>query len=247
MRNAFGYLSRCLAPRRSVACVVAAQSRSQPMGAAALLSVQCPITSFKGGTQDFIDEVSGEKAVLVYFYTPWCKPCHRVTASLEALEADGHISRRMDAPAPKASATPAAPEVEVKAGAKAGFSCSSAGCPLPQTTKTKASQSSATSAPEPYADPEVALKSASEVCLLAQGDGTTVRIIPIDTDENPKLGALHDIRSVPTFVTYRDGRIVGRAEGFRDGQLRRLVSELLRDDGNQPGAGNSPVQRSKGA
>ncbi|CAD2218550.1 hypothetical protein AGDE_00321 [Angomonas deanei] len=58
--------------------------------------------------------------------------------------------------------------------------------------------------------------------------------ITVNTDENARLTALHDVRSLPTFVTYHRGRIVGRVEGAKQEKVLELILQLLKvDDGSE--------------
>ncbi|RNF11813.1 thioredoxin [Trypanosoma conorhini] len=212
MHAALGFLHRCLLLRRTGRSALIAPSAAAAAAAAAASSaraVRHHITSFHGPPLEFMREVNGEGAALVYFYTPCCEPCKRAKVKLQALlDTEGcHKARG------RSEAASSSPSPSTEAAASG-------------TSKPEAMTDA-----EPRADPDVVLSSASELCQQARVGGRAVRIIPVNTDENPKLGALHDIRSVPTFVTYRDGHIVGRVEGSSDEQIQQLVRELLQEDG----------------
>lgn len=56
--------------------------------------------------------------------------------------------------------------------------------------------------------------------------GERVRIIKIDVDRNNSLSQKLEIRSVPTLILYRNGKIVWRASGARP--LNELVEIIER-------------------
>ncbi|CBZ23861.1 conserved hypothetical protein [Leishmania mexicana MHOM/GT/2001/U1103] len=63
------------------------------------------------------------------------------------------------------------------------------------------------------------------------GDATkslahSVILITVDTNANAEVTALHDIRSLPTFMAYRNGCIVGRFEGSQEDEINKLVNLL---------------------
>lgn len=53
-----------------------------------------------------------------------------------------------------------------------------------------------------------------------------VRFLAVNTNENVRLTALHDVRSLPTFIAYHNGTIVGRVEGAHEVELLSLVKAL---------------------
>jgi thioredoxin 1 len=54
----------------------------------------------------------------------------------------------------------------------------------------------------------------------------------VDVDENPRLAARFDIRSIPTLVAIREGSTVLRRSGALSGRdLNQLVGDLAGDDG----------------
>lgn len=184
------------------------------------------IASFKGQPQDFLTEVGREKAVLVYFYTSWCKPCDGVNVKLEALWTEGLTGLSDGAEITSSSST----TLENSFSSSSSFSAAEKASEAP-------TPSLSCSASGPQNDSNVVLNSTCEMSLQVRTLGKIVRVIPIDTDLNPKLGALHDVRSVPTFITYRDGHIVGRVEGSNWEEVWRLVKELLREGDTQPSTG----------
>ncbi|RNF03835.1 thioredoxin [Trypanosoma rangeli] len=227
MNAVAGYLHRCLLLRRTgmsvliAPSVTAATSSSLPTSPPSLCATRRHITSFHGQPLEFMHEVNGESAALVYFYTPWSEQCDRAKIKLQALLNIG-CSKPRETSETALPATPARPSASSLPPSSLSGEATAAG------GKT---WSEAIYGARSRADPDAVLKSASELCLQERANGRAVRIIPVNTDENPKLGALHDIRSVPTFVTYRDGHIVGRVEGCSEEQIQQLVKELLQEDG----------------
>ncbi|EKF33012.1 thioredoxin, putative [Trypanosoma cruzi marinkellei] len=229
MKVAVGFLQHCLVRRRTGTSVTTFFSTAP---AASLSSWTCAtrrhITTFKGQSREFLDEVNKEKVALVYFYAPWREPRNLVYVKLEAFLNKGRPAVRGGSEAKSSTSL---------ASSSSTSSPSAAASPSKDAAAEGTLQPGALAAdPKSRVDPEVLLKSVREFCVRARTNGRTVRIIPVNTDENPKLGALHDIRSVPTFVTYRDGRIVGRVEGFSEEQIEQLVKELLQED-----SGDTPV------
>ncbi len=53
-----------------------------------------------------------------------------------------------------------------------------------------------------------------------------VKFLKVNVEENEEVGALHDVRSIPTFVGFRDGKMVGRIEGADIGQLTALAKSV---------------------
>jgi len=52
-----------------------------------------------------------------------------------------------------------------------------------------------------------------------------IGFMKIDLDENEEIGALHDIRSIPTFLAFREGKVVARLEGADKSKLAELVQK----------------------
>lgn len=56
--------------------------------------------------------------------------------------------------------------------------------------------------------------------------GTKVRIVKIDIDKNKALAHQYKIKSVPTLVIFRQGRIVWQASGLKTkAQLIKIVNQ----------------------
>lgn len=58
--------------------------------------------------------------------------------------------------------------------------------------------------------------------------GDNVRILKVDVDRNPKAAAVYQVRGVPTFILFKNGKIVWRQSGAMPLQtLRQAVSVNL--------------------
>ncbi|CAG9577906.1 conserved hypothetical protein [Leishmania major strain Friedlin] len=79
----------------------------------------------------------------------------------------------------------------------------------------------------------------------------SVILITVNTNANAEVTALHDIRSLPTFMAYRNGCIVGRFEGSHEDEINKLV-DLLAENSTKgsPATDNgtpSPPPQQQGA
>ncbi|RHW73805.1 thioredoxin [Trypanosoma brucei equiperdum] len=158
-----------------------------------------------GQLRIFTDHVNADAAVLVYFHTNRCKPCISITRALEEMETEkeqGAVSSSI----PQCSSSHAYSQEDTLG--------------LTQRLLRLLGITFADVAVSPEA-----------LGVLREGVTRGVRIISVDTDENPVISALHDIRSVPTFVAYRCGRIIGHLEGASEQKLQELVSKLLVEEG----------------
>jgi len=55
-----------------------------------------------------------------------------------------------------------------------------------------------------------------------------VRIIKVDVDNNPALAGKYGIRSVPTLMLFRQGRMIWSAAGVRSAtEIRQVVEQAL--------------------
>jgi putative thioredoxin len=55
-----------------------------------------------------------------------------------------------------------------------------------------------------------------------------VKLVKIDSDENPKLSSAFNIRSIPNVIAFRDGRVAGQFMGaLPEGQVRAFFDKLL--------------------
>ena len=63
---------------------------------------------------------------------------------------------------------------------------------------------------------------------LKQRIGDTADIIKIDVDQNPQVSTQYQIRSVPTLMIFKNGKIRWRQSGvFPANELERLINENL--------------------
>ncbi|AYU80671.1 Thioredoxin, putative [Leishmania donovani] len=228
-----------------------------------------PVFSFHGNPQELQDRLRGAKA-LVFFYKASCAPCAVIRSKLlhavagaggggsgataapptsaehatEAAGVDGLPSplldylqqnqREPDSPTGVSAAAPIAAYAEAKDAKAAGATTAS----LPATTMTLEDQ-----------------KSCDVACRFL-GDATksfahSVILITVDTNANAEVTALHDIRSLPTFMAYRNGCIVGRFEGSQEDEINKLV-DLLAENSTErsPTTDNrtpSPLPQQEGA
>nr|CCC47175.1 putative thioredoxin, fragment [Trypanosoma vivax Y486] len=80
-----------------------------------------------------------------------------------------------------------------------------------------------------FADSLERLRAAHEanVETMKQIIALNICVVLIDAEESLVLSALHDVRSVPTLVAYREGHVVGRAEGLDGDKLEELIRVAL--------------------
>lgn len=56
--------------------------------------------------------------------------------------------------------------------------------------------------------------------------GDRVRILKIDVDRNPKVAAQFQVRGVPTFVLFKQGKVVWRQSGgMPAGTLKNVINQ----------------------
>ncbi|OEJ98562.1 thioredoxin [Flavivirga aquatica] len=61
---------------------------------------------------------------------------------------------------------------------------------------------------------------------VAKETGSKVRIIKIDIDKNPKLSQQYQIRSVPTIVLFKDGKLLWKQSGVHSKQqLHNIINQ----------------------
>jgi len=62
---------------------------------------------------------------------------------------------------------------------------------------------------------------------LEAGSGASVDLVTIDVDKHPELAAEHQVRSLPTVLAFKEGRIVAKFIGARDEKgVRDFVKDL---------------------
>lgn len=56
--------------------------------------------------------------------------------------------------------------------------------------------------------------------------GNTADIIKIDVDKNPQAAMAYQVRGVPTFILFKNGRAIWRQSGMVSaGELKKLIAE----------------------
>lgn len=55
-----------------------------------------------------------------------------------------------------------------------------------------------------------------------------VKVVKLNTDENQSTAFQYQIRSIPTFMVFKDGQQVGRMSGADPGGIRRMVDQAIR-------------------
>jgi len=75
---------------------------------------------------------------------------------------------------------------------------------------------------------------------LAQEHGDRLRIVKVNSDENPSLAARFEVMAVPTLLVFDEGHLVKRMMGARG--KRQLLEELNSVLTGRQGATSSAVQ-----
>lgn len=52
-----------------------------------------------------------------------------------------------------------------------------------------------------------------------------LKVVKVNTDENPELPAKYNIMSIPTLILFKDGKEVNRVVGFNPGKIEEMVKE----------------------
>jgi len=58
--------------------------------------------------------------------------------------------------------------------------------------------------------------------------GESVRVYKIDVDQNPNLAAQYNVRSVPTLMIFKDGKLQWRQAGVQSKATLKSVIESIR-------------------
>ncbi|KAG5473549.1 hypothetical protein LSCM4_03618 [Leishmania orientalis] len=227
------------------------------------------VFSFRGNPHELQERLRGAKA-LVFFYKASCAPCAVIRSKLfHAVGGDGvggagatatpptstMLTTRVEEscglpPPPLAhllqqheperltgapTAAPVAAYREATETAAIGVTTSSPGSP--SITMTVEDQKSCA----------VASRFLDDVVKPLPH---SVILLTVDTNANAEVTALHDIRSLPTFMAYRNGCIVGRFEGSHAEEINKLV-DLLTEDSPEAGLtidhGNLSQRKQQGA
>lgn len=54
----------------------------------------------------------------------------------------------------------------------------------------------------------------------------SIAFLNVDVEACEEVSALHDIRSIPTFLAFKQGHLLGRVEGAQLDEMKRLLSDL---------------------
>lgn len=59
------------------------------------------------------------------------------------------------------------------------------------------------------------------------GSHPAVTFLNVNVEACEEVSALHDIRSIPTFLAFKEGQLFGRVEGGQLDDIRRLLQDLV--------------------
>ncbi|CAJ1029726.1 hypothetical protein, conserved [Leishmania lindenbergi] len=229
----------------SPAATPTCDSSSLPLSSTETLVARPParVFSFRGNPHELQDCLRGAK-VLVFFYKTSCAPCTAIRSKLlHAVAGAGVVGGG------GATATP--PTSTVFATEDSGIDGSSpplsAHLQLYQnnrerptrglTTAPVAADTEATDAAAVVATTATMTVEEQKACNVAcrflggvaKPFPHSVILLMVDTNANAEVTALHDIRSLPTFMAYRNGCIIGRFEGSHEDEINKLVDLLTQD------------------
>ena len=54
-----------------------------------------------------------------------------------------------------------------------------------------------------------------------------IKIAKLNVDENPRLSGQFNVRSIPTYITFKNGKQVGRQSGASQPLVREMIQKLL--------------------
>ncbi|KAG5490382.1 hypothetical protein JKF63_00502 [Porcisia hertigi] len=189
------------------------------------------VFSFCGNPHDLQERLRGAK-VVVFFHNGSCVPCDAIRPKLlDAVAGAGVGSLSGGATVISPASTALSGEV-AEAGGSPPLRRSQGQKDEHQSEKpTSAAFASSSSATNMV----VSDQGACNASCRPIGDVTKtlphpVIVLTVDTNANTEVTALHDIRSLPTCVAYRNGCIVGRVEGSHEDEIKRLVEILTEDD-----------------
>ena len=61
---------------------------------------------------------------------------------------------------------------------------------------------------------------------VAKNKSDKLKVVKINTDENPSLASKFSIMSIPTFIAFKAGKEVKRLVGFSPAEIHKLVEEI---------------------
>lgn len=199
-------------------------------------------STFNGSPREFLRRVS-DGPVMVFFFKPACAPCATIrskiadvispqltsTAVATASEAfPGCPPQATAGEAPSVDITVKLPDMATGQGIK--------------TDRTPfEGLDSTVSQTEMTAEDAAACHSAETMVAKEYPDASrAIEFLAVNTNDNGVLTALHDVRSLPTFVAYVHGRILGRVEGALEADLVSLVEAQARKAREAPAPGAFP-------
>jgi thioredoxin 1 len=62
---------------------------------------------------------------------------------------------------------------------------------------------------------------------VAREFGGKVKIAKLNVDQNPRVSQQYDIRSIPTFITFKNGRQIARQSGASQPLVRDMIQKVL--------------------
>ncbi|KAG5497364.1 hypothetical protein JIQ42_03850 [Leishmania sp. Namibia] len=210
------------------------------------------VFSFRGNPHELQERLRGAKA-LVFFYKASCAPCavirskllHAVggagvggagaTATPPTSTMTTRVAESCGLPPPQLAHLRQHHEPEKLTGAPTA----APGAAYRETTETAAIGVNTSSPGSPSITMTVEDQKSCAVASRFLEDVVkplphSVILLTVDTNANAEVTALHDIRSLPTFMAYRNGCIVGRFEGSHAEEINKLV-DLLTEDSPEAG------------
>lgn len=68
-------------------------------------------------------------------------------------------------------------------------------------------------------------KAAAPVFEELSNKHSSFKFLKIDVEENEEIGAMMNVRSIPFFVLFKEGKVVGSVEGANMSKLTQLVED----------------------
>ncbi|KAK7200094.1 Thioredoxin [Novymonas esmeraldas] len=177
---------------------------------------------FVGNPHELQDRLRGAN-VLVFFFKAACAPCAAFRSKLlHAVAGAAEVS-----PGPADSHSPPTPPHQNAVDGPTDGAASTAAPDLAAGEGAAPTSDTATTSPAMSAEDQKACDAACRsLGDIAAAFPHSVILLTVDTNANTKVTALHDIRSLPTFIAYRNGCIVGRVEGANEDEVNQLVHLL---------------------
>lgn len=77
-----------------------------------------------------------------------------------------------------------------------------------------------------WCKPCSAIRGQYEDLALSSDPVENIQFLNVNVEDCEEVSALHDIRSIPTFISFMRGDVVGRVEGARIEELKDMLSRL---------------------